>query len=277
MPAVPRTNADAAQSSADVARQLQRAIVAAALLPDFPLGERRELLRRRGVVLRDTGSPDGRTTLVEAARLADVQGDLHALAEILGGLDVESLWAGYDWSLHDLRVVAIVERALAQPALTHRDRTQLTMALAGELTYLDNARSNQLFADARAMAELLQDAVLSARILLRWFWSVSGPSGVRERGPGAHPHAPPRAGPTCSSPRPVARCSTATWNEHGPTPRRCGPLCSGSGTTPLTAVRQASSPSLTPRPVTSTPPSVSSPCSSPRPTADRSGGSRRGS
>ena len=88
--------------------------------------------------------------LVEAARLAEAEGDLHALAEILGSLDVESLWAGYDWSLHDPRVVAAVERALARPGLTARDRTLLTMALAGELTYVDNARSNHLFAEARA-------------------------------------------------------------------------------------------------------------------------------
>ena len=68
-----------------------------------------------------------------------------------------------------------------RPDLTARDRTLLTMALAGELTYVDNARSNQLFAEARAMAEPLDDAVLSAGILLRWFWSVSGPSGVAMR------------------------------------------------------------------------------------------------
>jgi hypothetical protein len=119
--------------------------------------------------------------LVEAARLAEAQGDHHALAAILGSLDTESLWPGYDWNLHDPRVVAAVERARAQPDLSHRDRTQLTMALAGELTYADNARSNELFAAAEAMAAPLDDPVLSARILLQWFWSVSGPTGQAQR------------------------------------------------------------------------------------------------
>jgi DNA-binding SARP family transcriptional activator len=173
--------ADAAQSSAEVAAQLRRALAAAALLPGFPVSERRELMRRLGLALRETGDVDGRRTLVEAARLAEVGGDLHALAEILGGLDVDSLWAGYDWNLHDVRVAAAVERALARPGLTVRDRTLLTMALAGELTYYDNVRSNDLFEEARALAEPLDDAVLSARILLRWFWSVSGTSGVAMR------------------------------------------------------------------------------------------------
>ena len=119
--------------------------------------------------------------LVEAARLAESQGDVDAIAEILSTLDVESLWAGYDWNLHDPRVVAALERALTAPNLTIRNRALLTMALAGELTYVDIARSNILFADARVMAEPLGDAVLSARILLHWFWSVSGPSGVETR------------------------------------------------------------------------------------------------
>ena len=98
--------------------------------------------------------------LVEAARLAEADGDIQTAAEILGNLDVESLWAGYDWSLHDPRVVAAIERLLAQPRLTARDRTMLTMALAGELTYVDSARSKDLFADAIAMAEPLGDQVL---------------------------------------------------------------------------------------------------------------------
>ncbi len=173
--------AEAAQSSAEVASQLRRALAAAALLPGFPVSERRELLRRLGLALRETGDLDGRRVLVEAARLTEIDGDLHALAEILGGLDVDSLWAGYDWNQHDERVVAAVERALARPGLTVRDRALLTMTLAGELTYVDNARSNDLFADARAIAEALDDVVLSARIMLRWFWSVSGPGDVATR------------------------------------------------------------------------------------------------
>jgi DNA-binding SARP family transcriptional activator len=173
--------AEAVQSSADTALHLQRAVAAAAALPGFPGEQRRELLLRLGVALRDTGAIEGRAMLVEAARLAEAQGDHHALAAILGSLDTESLWAGYDWNLHDPMVVAALERALSQPDLSHRDRTQLTMALAGELTYADNARSNELFAEAEVMAAPLDDAVLSARILLQWFWSVSGPSGQAQR------------------------------------------------------------------------------------------------
>ena len=173
--------ADAAQSSAEVALQLERALTAAAMLPGFPARERRELLRRRGAALRETGDTDGRRILVEAARLAEAEGDIHAQAEILGSLDLESLWAGYDWNLHDPLVVAAIERALAKRELSIRDRTMLTMALAGELTYVDNARSQRLFAEARAIGETLEDALVTVRILLRWFWSVSGPSGVAVR------------------------------------------------------------------------------------------------
>ncbi|HEY7073179.1 MAG TPA: hypothetical protein VH479_23840, partial [Acidimicrobiales bacterium] len=170
-------SAEAAQSSADVALQLRRAVAAAALIPGFPVQERRDLVHRLGIALRDTNADDGRTMLIEAARLAEAQDDSHALAAILASLDTESLWAGYDWSLHDAGVVAAVERARARPGLSDRDRTLLTMALAGELTYLDNARSNRLFAEAETMAAPLDDPVLSARVLLRWFASVSGPSG----------------------------------------------------------------------------------------------------
>ncbi len=119
--------------------------------------------------------------LIEAARLAEAQGDHHALAEILGNLDADSLWAGYDWSLHDPRVVSAIERARLNPGLAERDRVLLTMALAAELTYVDNARSIELFAEAEALAAPLDDAVLIARILLRWFWSVSGASGQPHR------------------------------------------------------------------------------------------------
>ena len=152
--------AEAAQSSAEVALQLRRALAAAAVLPGFPVRERRELLRRLGVALRDTGDTDGRRLLVEAARLAEADGDLHARRdpgqprrrEPVGRLRLEPARPA---------VVAAVERALARPGLTARDRTLLTMALAGELTYVDNARSNQLFADARAMAETLDDAAVA--------------------------------------------------------------------------------------------------------------------
>ncbi len=173
--------AAAAQSSAGVATQLRRAVDAAALLPSVTRRERRELLHRLGLALRDTGDLDGRPTLISAARLAEADGDLPVLAEILGELDVDSLWAGYDWSLHDPRVVAAVERTLGRSDLALRDRAMLTIAPAGELTYVDTARSHRLFAEAGAMAETLDDSVLSARALLRWFWSVSGPSGVGTR------------------------------------------------------------------------------------------------
>ena len=133
------------------------------------------------VGLGQAGGFDEQVAPLGVARVAEVDGDLHDLSEILGNLDVESLWAGYDWSLDDPRVVAAVERALARPGLTVRERTLLTTALAAELTYADNARSNHLFADARALAEDLDDPVLSAGVLLRWFCSVSGPSGVEER------------------------------------------------------------------------------------------------
>jgi DNA-binding SARP family transcriptional activator len=170
--------AAAAQSSSEVALQLRRALTAAERVPDHSPAERRDLLLRLGTALRDTGDVSGRAVLVDAARLARSHGDVEELAEILSGMDTDTLWAAYDWSMNDPRVTSLVEQALLQPGLSDRGRALLTMVLAGELTYVDNERSNQLFADAQTMAEPLRDALLSARILLRWFWSVSGPSGV---------------------------------------------------------------------------------------------------
>jgi hypothetical protein len=101
----------------------------------------------------------------------------------------------------------------------------LTMALAGELTYVDNARSLALFAEAGAMAEQLDDGVLAARVLLRWFWSVSGPAGQPARaaigdrlialdGDGAlAPHLRPLAH--------LARVSAALDVGDAPLARRC--------------------------------------------------------
>ncbi|MGB3412477.1 MAG: BTAD domain-containing putative transcriptional regulator [Microthrixaceae bacterium] len=173
--------AQAVQAHADVAAHLERAVAASVIVDGFKSEQRRRLLVRMGIAQRDSGNPAGRETLVEAARLAEAQGDIHAVAEIFAGLDPESLWAGYDWGLSDAQVVALIERTLARPGLDSGDRTLLTVALAGELTYLDNERSNSMFAEAWAMAEPLDDAVLSARILLQWFWSVSGPSGHAAR------------------------------------------------------------------------------------------------
>ncbi len=173
--------AQSVQSHADVAAHLQRAVAASVIVDGFKPEQRGQLLVRLGIAQRESGDPDGRATLIEAARLAEVQGDIHAVAKILAGLDSESLWAGYDWGLSDAEVVALLERSLARPGLDVGDRTLLTIALAGELTYLDNDRSNTLFAEAWAMAEPVDDAVLSARILLQRFWSVSGPSGHAAR------------------------------------------------------------------------------------------------
>jgi DNA-binding SARP family transcriptional activator len=169
--------ADAVHAHADVAIQIERALAAATVLGGVPLEQRCRLHVRLGIAQREMGDPAGRSNLVEAARLAEVQGDVHAVAEILSDLDRESLWAGYDWSLSDPEVVALVERTLASPGLDLHDQTLLTSALAGELTYIDNERSRVLFADASAMCEPLDDPSLTAHILLQWFWSVSGPSG----------------------------------------------------------------------------------------------------
>ena len=151
-------------------------------VPGFPVRDRRALCAGSASRCATLVMAKVAEMLVEAARLAEVDGDVHTAAEILGHLDIESLWAGYDWSLHDPRVVAAVERLLAQPRLTDRDRTMLTMALAGELTYVDNARSKDLRSPMRARwPSRSVTTSCSARILLQWFWSVSGPSGVATR------------------------------------------------------------------------------------------------
>ena len=217
--------AAAAQSTAEVALQLRRALAAAERVPDHSPAQRRDLVLRLGTALRDTGDANGRAVLIDAARLARNQGEVDELAEILGNLDADSLWAAYDWSLNDPRVTSLAEQALAQPGISDRSRTLLTMVLAGELTYVDNDRSNQLFVDARAMSEPLDDAVLSARILLRWFWSVSGPAGVSTaRRIGDHLIALDLDGALPARMRPLAhlaRVSAALEVGDAATARRC--------------------------------------------------------
>jgi hypothetical protein len=173
--------AQAAQSAGGVAAHLEHAVVAAAMLPTFPPEARLDLMARLGVAQRDAGDDRSRATLLEAARLAEVQGDVEQVATILGGLNVESLWAGHDWHVYDEKSVAVIERALGTPGLSDRARVLLTAGLAGELVYLDPVRAVALFAEAHEAARSLDDAVLSARILLQWFWSVSGPSGQPAR------------------------------------------------------------------------------------------------
>ena len=58
------------------------------------------------MALRETGTSTAAAMLVEAARLAETEGDHRRARGDPGSLDVESLWAGYDWNLHDPRVVA---------------------------------------------------------------------------------------------------------------------------------------------------------------------------
>ena len=134
------------------------------------------------MAFRDTGDPEARPTLVEAARLAEARRRRPHRAEILGDLDAESLWAG-------LRLEP------ARPPGRRRGRTRPVpdpLSRSGPDAADDGARRR---ADLRrqrpleppcsprpdATADGLDDAVLSARILLRWFWSVSGPSGLAAR------------------------------------------------------------------------------------------------
>ena len=220
--------ADAAQSSADVALQLQRAIGARRpSSPDVPGTERRELLVRLGIALRDTGDPEGRDRCSSRRRASPrPQGDPHALAAILGSLDAESLWAGYDWSLHDPRVVAAVERALARPGLSDRDRTLLTMALAGELTYVDNARSNRALRRGRAPWPRTSTTLCCRR------GSSSAGSGrcrarrVSRREPRSATSSSPSTATACSRPRlrplaHLARVSSALEVGDAELARRC--------------------------------------------------------
>jgi hypothetical protein len=173
--------AERAGSPVDAAVHLRRAVDAAGLVPDASPTERRDLLWRLGVAQRGSGDPAGRATLVEAARIAESHDDPTALAGILGDLDVDSLWAANDWNLHDPLVVAALERAVGRADLDRRDRLLLTTALAGELVYLDPVRSNDLFLVARELASEIDDTTLQARSLLKWFWAVSGPSGLAAR------------------------------------------------------------------------------------------------
>ena len=113
-----------------MAVQLAGPLAGAAGCPASPSASAGELLLRLGTALRDTGDAAGRSVLVEAARLAEAAGRPRcARRDPRAASTSTSLWAGYDWNLHDARVVAAIERALAQPSRQpSATGTMLTMA-----------------------------------------------------------------------------------------------------------------------------------------------------
>ena len=209
---------------------------------------------------RRLGSPRPRATSTRSPRSSS-------------SLDVDSLWAGYDWNLHDATGGG-GGRASAGPARPHRpgpddadDGARRRADLRRQRPIQPPLRRRPRRWPSRSTTPSCPHASCSS-----WFWSVSGPSGVRDAGVDRRPPHRPRprrraprpaaaarpprpgvvgagarrrrpgaalramppacwptrcarrpAGPTCSSPRPGSRSSTATSNGLGATPPPCGP------------------------------------------------------
>ncbi|CAN5490103.1 BTAD domain-containing putative transcriptional regulator [soil metagenome] len=171
------------QASGDEADHVERALAAMALEGGQGPDRRVELLVRLGVARRDAGDVfRGRVALVDAALLAESIGDDAAVAAALDALNPDDIWTAMDWSLHDPRAVALLERALDRVGeAPTAARARLGSSLAAELVYLDPARADEQSARALAAAEVVGDPLLVARTVLHRYWGLSGPTHNGER------------------------------------------------------------------------------------------------
>jgi hypothetical protein len=140
---------------------------------------RQELSTDLGIALAASGDAmGGRGVLVEAAAMADALGDVDGVVRALRHVNGDDLWSSLDWSQHDPATAAVIERSLDRlPVDRVAPRAELTAALASELYGVDDERSLALAAEAVALAALVGDPLVEARVLLRQCWAAWRPSG----------------------------------------------------------------------------------------------------
>jgi DNA-binding SARP family transcriptional activator len=145
---------------------------------------RLDLLTRLGVALGNAGAmARARTTLADAAQLADDLGDADAMATALVHVSADDLWSSLDWSESDPRMVELIDRALAAIGAGDRAaRAELLAAKAAQLYYLDAiAEADELSRDAVAIAARVAVPITQARVLVQRYWVMWRPSGVAAR------------------------------------------------------------------------------------------------
>ncbi len=170
--------AHAAKAPGDEAAFLDRAVAALSISAERGPARRIGILTRLGSARRDAGDLNGgRAALLDAAVLAESVGDDVAVANAVDRLNADDLWPGFDWSLFDQRLVALLERVLDRSAsASPRTKAVLEAALAGDLVYLDPERSRRISAVSVGSAEAAGDPLVLARVLLQRHWGISGSS-----------------------------------------------------------------------------------------------------
>lgn len=166
------------------AAHLEHALYAQEMSAPHDRRRRLELLTRLGVALGDAGAmARARTTLADAAQLADQLGDADAMATALVHVSADDLWSSLDWAQSDPRMVELIDRALAAiDAGDRAPRAELLAAKAAQLYYLDAAaEADQLSRAAVAMADRVAVAITQARVLVQRYWVMWRPSGVAAR------------------------------------------------------------------------------------------------
>ncbi|MET0327020.1 MAG: AAA family ATPase, partial [Ilumatobacteraceae bacterium] len=171
--------ATAANAPADAAAHLTRALDALAIVAPGDRARRQGLATDLGIALAAAGDAmGGRAALVEAAALADAQGDGDGVVRALRHVNGDDLWSSLDWSQYDERTTAVIRRALDRlPVDEAGSRAELTAALASELYAVDVERSLALAAEAVELAALVDDPLVQARVLLRQCWAAWRPAG----------------------------------------------------------------------------------------------------
>lgn len=148
------------------------------------LHRRQRLLAELGLTRGRAGDVAGaRAVLADAATLAETIGDVPAMAAALAHVNADDLWSSLDWSEHDARTLALIERALdAIGPADSPQRAELLAALAAQRYHLDPAdRIDALSAEAVAIAERAGEPAVLARVLVQRYWAMWRPSGNRGR------------------------------------------------------------------------------------------------
>ena len=140
---------------------------------------RTELLIGLGNAQRLTGDPGHRETFLEAARLAQRQGDISRL--VRAALDNTRGIVGAAGTV-DPEHIAVLEAALAATSGDSPERARLLATLAAQLTFSDQRDRRWELADqAMDMAARVGDPATYARVVAMLWFCIAEPSTARRR------------------------------------------------------------------------------------------------
>ncbi len=163
----------------EAARWYRQALELYDQAPSGERSERCELLIGLGEAQRQTGNPESRQTLLDAAQLAQELDDTDRLCRAV--LANSRGWVGQAGAVDSERVRALEAAAGALPDDDPR-RAQVLALLAGELHYGgEPARCRRLAAEAIEMARVAGDPVALAHTLANACWAIMVPDTLQER------------------------------------------------------------------------------------------------